>query len=57
MTHTHEIKYWPHTSDGCGYATCECGATIRIEHGIPKWSWHACEKCVYGYEKHKQVPA
>lgn len=42
-THVHAIRHMPST--GTGWATCDCGATIRIEVGRPVGSWHTCELC------------
>lgn len=43
MTHSHTILYMPQS--GTGWATCECGATLRVESGRPFGSWHTCKLC------------
>lgn len=45
MQHTHQVKYWPKTTDGHGWGVCDCGATIRIERGAPVGPWHSCTHC------------
>lgn len=43
----HYPLHHPHTSDGCGYQVCSCGATRRVERGVPVGEWHTCDLCTY----------
>jgi hypothetical protein len=35
-----------HPPSGTGYLVCDCGATRRIENGLPVGDWHTCPLCV-----------
>ena len=41
--HEHAVQHTPSCSKGT--AVCECGATIRMEHGRTVGEWHTCLAC------------
>lgn len=41
---THTPKHVP--ASGTGYQVCECGATRRVDNGVPEKYWHECNRCV-----------
>jgi hypothetical protein len=46
-----------HPPSGTGYLVCDCGATRRIENGLPVGDWHTCPLCVPADELPPPRPA